>query len=150
MRPGMFIQDKEITASIHYRKAEDPDAVQRDLKPVMEGLAATHGLEFFEGRRIFELRPPIPVNKGTAFRRLCEQYRLDAAVFLGDDTTDAHGLTAARAMRAEGMCYAVGVGVESTATPAEVVAAADVFTSGVDDVETFLAWLLEVRSASSS
>ena len=150
LRPGMWIEDKATTLSVHYRQAEDPDAVAREFTSQIKQIAADRGLSFFEGRRIFEIRPPIDVNKGTVFRRLVIEYRLEAAIYIGDDVTDTDAFRAARALRESGQCYALGVGVESDVTPELVTETSDLSASGVSGVELLLAWLLSACKASST
>jgi trehalose 6-phosphate phosphatase len=113
-------------------------------------VAAVHGLAFFQGRMVFELRPPVQIDKGTTLLRLVMEHQLEAVVFLGDDTTDAHALAMTRELREKHVCYALGLGVESDAMPDSVLASADLMVSGVADVEAFLDWLLNARRASSS
>jgi trehalose 6-phosphate phosphatase len=151
LAPGMELEDKGATISIHYRRAVDPAAAARDFRPLAVDAAETGGLTFSEGRMVFELRPPLDVNKGTAFRGLVAEYDLDAALYLGDDVTDVDALTAAREMRAGGVCNAYGAGVLSEGTPEAVADSAD-FTipSGVPGVESLLSWLLMARRASST
>ncbi len=148
--PGVWIEDKGATASIHYRQAPDPAKVRAALGTVIQQIAARHGLAFFEGRMIFELRPPVELHKGTAFRQLIEDYHLDAAVFLGDDTTDVDAMRVARALRASGDAYTLAVGVDVPGTPESVRETADVLVSGVSGVEAFLSWLLSACNASST
>jgi trehalose 6-phosphate phosphatase len=148
--PGMLVEDKGATLSVHYRQTADPAAVSARLAPVFEALARQHGLRLFKGRMVFEIRPPIDVNKGSAFRDLITRYRLDAALYLGDDTTDVDALRMARRLREEGVCAAVGLGVESANMPPAVRDSADLLVSGIQDVEAFLSWLLNERSASST
>jgi trehalose 6-phosphate phosphatase len=150
LQPGMWIEDKETTLSVHYRQADVPDDIARKLTPQIVQIAADHGLRFFEGRRIFEIRPPIDVNKGTAFRHLVAEYRLDAAIYIGDDVTDTDAFRAARALRESGECYALGVGVESDVTPELVTETSDLSASGVSGVESLLAWLLSACKESST
>ena len=147
--PGMRAEDKGATLSVHYRQAADPTAAQA-LGPVMASIAAAHGLRLFEGRMVFELRPPLAIDKGSAFAGLVAAHQLDAAVYLGDDTTDADALRMARTLRETGRCHAVGIGVESADMPAIVQESADLLASGVAGVESFLAWLLMAASASST
>ncbi|MBN2302837.1 MAG: trehalose-phosphatase [Anaerolineae bacterium] len=147
---GMQVEDKGATLSIHYRRAADPPAVAEQFAPILREVAAAHDLALFQGRMVFELRPPVEINKGSAFGQLVEQYRLDAAVYLGDDTTDADALRLARTLRESGRCYALGLGVESDDMPAVVRASADLLLSGIQDVESFLAWMLSAASASST
>ncbi|MCZ2095369.1 MAG: trehalose-phosphatase [Anaerolineae bacterium] len=148
--PGMQIEDKGATLSVHYRRAPDPAAAEATFGPVAQAVADAHGLRLFHGRMVFELRPPLDIDKGTAFRRLVRDYALDGAVYLGDDTTDADALRAARDLRAAGTCYALALGVESDDTPESVRAASDMLLPGVAGVEDFLAWLLSAVSASST
>lgn len=148
--PGMLIEDKGATLSIHYRQTRDPAAAEADFTPVAERIAHQQGLHLFKGRMVFELRPPVEINKGSAFRQLVDRYHLDAALYLGDDTTDADALRAARQLRHEDVCYALGLGVMSADTPDVVRESADLTLSGVSDVESFFSWLLKARKASST
>ena len=148
--PGILVEDKGATLSLHYRQTADPEAARTRLLPTIEAIAAASGLVLSRGHMVFEMRPPIDQDKGTAFRSLAVEYGLEGAIFIGDDRTDAAALEAARRMRAEGSCYALGVGVVSTATPRAVLEAADLLASGVSGVEAFLAWLVEARMASST
>lgn len=148
-RPGMLVENKGATLSVHYRQTENPEDSARYLEPQLQALADRHQLRLFSGRRVFEVRPPVDIHKGTAFRALVSQYQLDAAVYIGDDTTDADALRAAREMRDSGACYAVAVGVESPDTPPLVRAAADVLVAGIGGVESFLGWLSANRASST-
>lgn len=147
---GMWVEDKRATLSVHYRATADPAAVTAEYGPLMQRIADDLGLNLFPGRMIFELRPPLDVNKGTAFASLVAEHKLDAAVFIGDDTTDADAMRVARDLRHAGRCYSLAVAVESDDMPAVVAESADLLTSGVDDVESFLSWLLNAASASST
>ncbi|MEW6579518.1 MAG: trehalose-phosphatase [Chloroflexota bacterium] len=148
--PGMVLEDKGATLSVHYRQTTDPDAVAAAFAPVIQRIASAHELRLFQGRMVFELRPPLDIDKGSAFARLVTRYQLDAAAYLGDDTTDADALQMARRLRQDGTCYALGLGVLGAETPAIVRDQADLSLSGVDDAEAFFAWLLNARSASST
>ncbi len=148
--PGMIVEDKTATISVHYRQTADPTAAAATLAPVLERIAAEQQLSLFQGRMIFELRPPVDTNKGSAFRLLVERHHLDAALYLGDDTTDVDALRMARELRRTTPCYALGLGVESGHMPPAVHENADLLIAGVQDVEVFLAWLLSAVSASST
>ncbi len=150
LQPGMLLEDKGATLSLHYRQAKQPDQVASALQPILEQLANSHGLWLSEGRRVFEFRPPIKIDKGTAFRGLVRDYRLEAALYLGDDTTDIAALQAARDLRTDGSCRAYGLGVKSNGTPETVLSNADFLIYGLPEVESFLAWLLKARMTSST
>jgi trehalose 6-phosphate phosphatase len=146
----MRFEDKGATLSIHYRQTENPEKVASDLAPLMQNIAEKHGLLLTQGRMVFEFRPPVKIDKGTAFEELVETYQLQAAFYLGDDTTDVAVFTAARRMRESGQCLAYGLGVESQGTPQAVLTEADYLVQEVAGVESFLAWLSNARMASST
>jgi trehalose 6-phosphate phosphatase len=148
--PGVFVEDKGVSLAIHYRRAADPAAAAERLAGPLSVLADAHHLKFSQGNMIFELRPPVEINKGSAFRQLIETHHLDAAVYLGDDTTDLDALRMARQLRDSSVCWAVGLGVASDHTPPARPTTADLMLSGIQEVETFLAWLLSNASRASS
>ena len=149
-KPGMLVEDKGATISVHYRQVSDPAAVYEEFYPVIEQISKQHGLRLFKGRMVFELRPPIDTNKGTALKRLIKNYDLDSAIYMGDDTTDADALQIAQKLRHEGVCDSFGMAVLSSDTPTVLVESADLSLLGVGDVERFLSWLLNARSASTT
>lgn len=150
LAPGMQIENKGLTLSVHYRQVADLEGTRGAFLPRIQSLAGQHGLAFHEGRRVFELRPPVAQDKGRALTELAAEYNLTGVIFLGDDVTDAAALAAARRLRAENLCYGVGLGVRSEATPPEVLDQADGLLPGVPGVEDFLAWLLRSLRASST
>jgi trehalose 6-phosphate phosphatase len=150
MVEGMRFEDKGITLSVHYRQVEDPEKVARELAPTMHAVAEEFGLRLTQGRKVFEFRPPVEIDKGTAFENLVESYQLRAAFCLGDDTTDLALFRTARRLRESGRCLAYGLGVESQGTPEAVLAEADYLVQEVAGVESFLAWLSKARMASST
>jgi len=148
--PGINLEDKGITISLHYRQSPAPDEFFEEHEALLKGIAAGHDLTLSLGRKVFEFKPPVQIDKGSAFRQLVEEFKLDGAIYLGDDATDVAALKATRALREEGICEAWGVGVQSDEVPAELEATADFLALGVVDVEDFLDWLLKARRASST
>lgn len=147
---SMWIEDKQATLSIHYRNTDNSQQTASDFKPIIETIAEDNNLRVFQGRMIFELRPPLDVDKGTIFKQLVEAHQLDAALYIGDDTTDADALKMAQQLRADAACYSLAIGVTGDDTPSAVLESSDLLVSGVEDVEDFFAWLLEAANASSS
>ena len=137
------VEDKDVTVTLHYRQTQDPQAARDLLLPLVEEIAARHEVPFFEGRMIFEFRPPVNVDKGSAFEGLVHEYTLDSAIYVGDDTTDIAALRAARRLRQERECYALGIGVMSDNSPEGLAVEADLLVYGVPDVENLFAWILE-------
>ena len=86
-------------------------------------------------RGVVEAPPPVRADKGTAVRRLVEQYRPRRALFLGDDTTDLDAFHELRRLQSDGaLAEALLVGVESDEGPREIVEQADIVAAGVDGV----------------
>jgi trehalose 6-phosphate phosphatase len=117
---------------------------------VMKRIAVKHGLHLTQGRMVFEFRPPVKIDKGTAFEELVKTYHLQAAFYLGDDTTDVAVFLSARRLRERGQCLAYGLGVASQGTPQVVLTEADYLVQEVAGVESFLDWLSKARMASST
>ena len=147
---GMRFEDKGATLSVHYRQTSHPEQVASKLAPAMQAIAEKHGLHLTQGRMVFEFRPPVKINKGTAFEELVKTYRLDAAFYLGDDTTDVAVFIAARRLRKARKCLTYGLGVESQGTPQVLLTEADYLVQEVAGVESFLDWLAKARMASST
>jgi trehalose 6-phosphate phosphatase len=146
---GVDVEDKGASLSVHYRNAKIPAEINLLFEPKLRDIADKHNLELFSGRKVFELRPPLDINKGIIFKELITEYELDAAIYLGDDTTDADALKMARQLRDDDVCHAVGLGVQSDDTPSIVLVSADFVADGVSGVEDFLDWLLKSVMASS-
>lgn len=138
---GAFIEEKGITASIHYRNAP-PEVGQRAVEFV-KAEGERLGLRVTVGRGVVEARPPIRADKGTAVRTLVEEYRPRRAMFLGDDTTDLDAFRELEKLREEGILEEIlRVGVKSDEGPPEIVTEADLVVDGVDGVTNLLRALL--------
>jgi trehalose 6-phosphate phosphatase len=123
---GVAIEDKGLSATIHYRGAADPGAAR---ERVMAALAAAKpiGLEVREGRMSVELRPVGLGDKGTAVRRVVERFALRGLVVGGDDVTDLDMFEAATALEASAGLRVTRLAVAGgREVPPGVAAAADV------------------------
>lgn len=107
----LLLENKGVSATMHYRLAPDPTAAQVMLLPVITAAAARHGLIVTEGRLIFELRPNVAINKGTALTDLVDRHQLRGLLFLGDDLTDVDGFVALQQLRAAGAIAGLAIGV---------------------------------------
>jgi trehalose 6-phosphate phosphatase len=138
---GAFVEEKGITASIHYRNAP-PEVGERAVEFVKrEGERL--GLRITVGRGVIEARPPIRADKGTAVRTLVEEYRPERAMFIGDDTTDLDAFRELAKLREEGTLKEIlCVGVASEEGPPEITSEADIVVDGVDGVGGVLRALL--------
>ncbi len=147
---GIKTEDKGPTLSFHYRQVENPIAFARNIAANLAGIAEKHKLELFPGKMVFEFRPSIEMDKGIAFQQLVNEYKIEAALFLGDDVSDLNAFRKARKLREEQICDAWGIGVQSREAPEALGETADFLADGVADVEDLLAWLLKARKASST
>lgn len=137
---GAFVEEKGITASIHYRNAS-PEVGER-CKEFVEREGERLGLRITVGRGVVEARPPIRADKGTATRKVVEEYEPEKALFMGDDTTDLDAFRELEALREEGVLLEIlRIGVESEEGPPEIVCEADlvVDVENVDEVLRALA-----------
>jgi len=126
------LEDKRLTAALHYRDSADETAARRALDAVARRARAAGFITRY-GRKVLEIVPPVAADKGTAVRALLAQYGLRRALVAGDDTTD---LDAFRAVG--GLELSVRVAVASDEGPAELRAVADVV---VRDPKEFLSLL---------
>ena len=139
---GAFVEDKGITASVHYRNV--PQEVGERCVEFVRREGERLGLRITVGRGVVEARPPIRADKGTAVRALVEEYGPESAMFIGDDTTDLDGFRELEKLREEGMFREIlRVGVASEEGPPEITSEADIVVDGVDGVGEVLRALLK-------
>ena len=115
---------KPLSASFHFRRADDEAAARAYLTRVADAASAA-GLVTRWGRMVLEVRPPVEAHKGTAVRALVTRAGASRALYAGDDRTDVdafHGL--------DGLELAIRVAVRSAEAPAELLAAADLVVDG--------------------
>lgn len=129
---GLLFEDKRLSGSIHYRLVDDPIHARTQLLAAAKRAAERHDLLVSEGRRIVELRPRAPINKGTAIVDLVEEWSLRGVLFFGDDVTDIDGFRALRSYREQAGIVAINVGVASPESPPDLFETSDIIVHGVD------------------
>jgi trehalose 6-phosphate phosphatase len=138
---GAFVEEKGITASIHYRNA--PPEVGEKCVEFARREGERLGLRITVGRGVVEARPPIRADKGTAVRTLIEEYSPERAMFLGDDTTDLDAFRELEKLREEGELQEIlRIGVSSDEGPPEIETEADIVVDGVEGVTALLRQLV--------
>lgn len=117
---GVIVENKAITLSVHWRLA-DPE-IAEPLREAVEQVSQPLGLRITEGKRIFEIRPPALIDKGTAVLALAERLTSGqngaSIVFAGDDVTDEDAIRALRSHHPAAVTVRV-LGEESVPTDAE-------------------------------
>ena len=142
-RLRLRIEDKGPIVALHWRGAPDEDAALARAKE-LAGEAEAAGLATHWGRKVLELRPPVPFDKGQAVRDLVDLSPVRTALFGGDDVTDLDAFDALDALVEEDVLEtAVRVGVDSEEGPPEIVDRADLVVDGIDGFARVLAVLAD-------
>jgi trehalose 6-phosphate phosphatase len=121
-------ENKQLTASLHYRGAPDEGAARAALEDV-KARAEREGFVARFGRKVLEVLPPLDAHKGTAVRKLLAERSLRRALYAGDDTTDLDGFRAL-----DGLDLSVRIAVASEEGPAELRDAADLTVAGPQEL----------------
>jgi trehalose 6-phosphate phosphatase len=154
--PGVTVEHKGISGTVHYRSAPDPDAA---LAAIMDGLGALEGrrIRLRHGRMSVELRPIGLGDKGTAARAIIERHGLRGVVVMGDDITDLDMFAVVAELRDAGSVRGtlIGVGGADREVPQAVIEAADAVLADPAEAAAMLAELARgtpqpVSSARSS
>lgn len=138
--PGVVVEHKGVSASVHYRNAPDPHAAR---SAILDAIGDVDGLRVGHGRMVVELRPIGLGDKGTAARAIVERFGLRGALVMGDDVTDIDMFDAVAGLRAAGTLRAaiIGVGGPDHEVPPELAASADVVLADPVDAGVLLAML---------
>jgi trehalose 6-phosphate phosphatase len=129
------IEDKGPIMTFHWRGAPDEEAAHERVRRIAEE-AEAEGLWTHWGRKVLEIRPPVPIGKGRAVRELLARTSVHAALYAGDDMTDLDAFEALGEVE-----HPVRVGVRSDEGPAEIVERADLVVDGVEGMQAVLAEL---------
>ena len=133
---GVLIEDKGITASIHFRQA-DPSREGEVLR-IFWDIARDYEKVFriTTGKKVLEVRPQTAWNKGQAVARIMElKGRGMLPVYVGDDTTDEDAF---RAVKGSGISVSIGPNAES-----------DYYLSDQEEAGVFLDWIADILAPSS-
>ncbi len=128
------VEDKGLTLSYHFRTADDEKAARCQLEEVA---AAAHavGLEPRWGRKVLEIRPAVPADKGTALVALLDRSGATSGLYAGDDATD---LDAFIGLGEAGLEHAVRIAVASDEAPDELRDAADLVVESPEGLADLL------------
>jgi trehalose-phosphatase len=131
--PGHALERKHFSLAVHYRQVDEA-RVGEVADAVDAVLAGNPRLVKGLGKKVFELKPALPWDKGSAIRLLLDELDMagtgNLAVFIGDDITDE---AAFRVLRAPDVSIIV--------VDDDRVTSADYALRDCDDVRQFLDWL---------
>ena len=102
-RPGMFIEDKEVTLALHYRLREPPMLPDAPVAEV-ETAAAASGFSLLHGKKVLELKPA-GTDKGSALRAFMTKPPFAGRIplFAGDDVTDGYAFAVLESLHGIGI-----------------------------------------------
>ena len=95
--PGVLVEDKGLTISVHYRQTPDELAgdVESRFNTTVSPYLKPGGWKATAGKKVLEARPDIPWDKGKAIAYLQDAYQSASLTFyFGDDLTDEDGFEA--------------------------------------------------------
>jgi trehalose 6-phosphate phosphatase len=125
-------EQKPLSVSFHFRRADDEAAARAYLTRVAEA-AEAEGLVPRWGRMVLEVRPPVAADKGSAVRALVTRAGVDRGLYAGDDTTDVDAFGGL-----DGLDVAVRVAVDSGEAPRALIEGADLVVTGTEGVLALL------------
>lgn len=135
---GALVENKALSLTLHWRRAPEAEPWIVDAAAAESGRS---GLVVHDGRQSVELRPPVPIDKGSVVEQLARGTR--CVCYLGDDVGDLPGFAALDRLAAEAGITAVKVAAADQECPPEVVASADVIVEGPPGALHLLQWLAQ-------
>ena len=126
---------------MHYRNAPEVAQAEAATLSAADEVTAMLPVRVQRGRRVVELQPLLDVDKGTAAFELLEERAPNAALYVGDDYTDAAAMRGLERWSDGSGKWAAGVAVASEEMPEVLVRAASYRLEGLGEVRRFLQWL---------
>ncbi len=118
--PGVFVEDKGLSLSLHFRQADRKDVSA--VKTIFHETVILHyvrnKIKIREGKEVLEIRPPFEWNKGKVVLWLLARHKFYkkqddiVPVYIGDDETDEDAF---QALGSRGLTIFVGEPKQSCA-----------------------------------
>lgn len=131
--PGVILEDKRLSLSVHYRAAPDKAAARR---AVLHAASALESVRVVGGKQVVNLIPKGAHHKGFALDELRRAASCDAALYVGDDETDEDVF----AMRRASAILTVRVG-------AKKASGAEYYVKTQSEMDAFIAALIALRAS---
>jgi trehalose 6-phosphate phosphatase len=93
--PGIAMEDKRYSLSVHYRHARDPVKAEAQLTDLLEKLEPAPRI--VAGKYVFNVVPQDGADKGDALEELMRISAARSAIYVGDDVTDEDAFRLKRA-----------------------------------------------------
>lgn len=137
---GVFIENKGLTLSVHYRQMPEHKApyLESIVQKIVKEFQSIARFRITSGKKVYELRPDVDWDKGKAIKLLMERYNSrntseTLPIFLGDDITDEDGFHFLKKL-GKGISVHIGNNLRRTA--------AKYYLRSTDEVNSFLSALL--------
>jgi trehalose 6-phosphate phosphatase len=96
---GVFVEDKGITLSVHYRHVDEEkvEDVEKMVRQAIDGPITRGIFKVTHGKKVYEVKPAANWDKGKAIRLLMKRFGKGGRqsgllpIYLGDDLTDEDG-----------------------------------------------------------
>lgn len=131
---GSIVENKGVTASVHYRMVPDDDFAE--LEKIFNGVITSYveegKIRITKGKKVFEIRPNIEWDKGKAVSWVIDAIgKKGLPVYIGDDRTDEDAFIA---LKNKGITVLVSEKIKKSN--------AEYYLRNVDEVKIFLEGLL--------
>jgi trehalose 6-phosphate phosphatase len=83
--PGIAIEDKTFSITVHYRKAR---LKKRAVKTIIQAAKHLAGARLIGGKQVINIVPKGAPDKGHAVLQEMRKWHCDCAIYIGDDETD--------------------------------------------------------------
>jgi trehalose-phosphatase len=140
---GMSIEDKGLSVSLHYRlvkNAEDVEYISKTLHSIIKPFLDRKMLFLSTGKMVYEIRPPVNLNKAVTVQRLLTNYfplefgENTLIIYMGDDKADIEVFDT---LKGKGLTVFVGKPSDTST--------ADYYVNSPDEVRVFLDHLFEQK-----
>ena len=83
---GVEVEDKRLSLALHYRRSSDPEAAVTTVGDLLRTTSA--GVRISQGHCVVNITPLNAPDKGDAVREVLDEWGLNCALVVGDDSND--------------------------------------------------------------
>jgi trehalose 6-phosphate phosphatase len=130
--PGVVIEDKSLSVSVHYRLSR---AKKKALATIRQTVSLLGDVRLIPGKQVVNIVPKGAHHKGIALQEARLRYGCDTAIFVGDDETDEDAFAIDQPAR----LLTIRVGAKRTSS-------ADYYLRTQNEIDQLLRLLLAYRS----
>jgi trehalose 6-phosphate phosphatase len=133
--PGVFIEDKKFSLSIHYRQSRHKKRARAAILATVAEIGRREAVRVMGGKQVVNLLPEGAPHKGIALERARARLGCDTALYVGDDETDEDVF----ALDQPGRLLGVRVGERAASH-------ADYYLRGQREIDALLRTLIQART----